>query len=403
MNPVRNIVIKKLEKPSLEEKDVEIVERKGIGHPDYICDAVCEAASQALSKYYLRKFGKILHHNLDKGLLIAGKTERKFGGGKILEPIKIIIAGRATDRVGKIKIPIANIAKKAAQKCLSKILNFSKKEIGRIFEISVRYQSGATDLQTIFKESKKVALANDTSFGVAHAPLSKTERLTLDLANFINSKSFSQKFPFVGKDIKVMALRERENLSLTLAIAFIGKYIKSVKEYFENKEKLKKEIENRLQRKFDLKPFKININVLDNPKSNDESEIYLTHTGLSAEQGDDGQVGRGNRVCGLITPCRQMSLEAAAGKNINHPGKLYQILSFLIAQKIGKIEGVKECCVKLLSQIGKPLDLPQIALIELKAENFLKVKAKVLSTCEKSFDNLRKIQENIVKGKYQLF
>ncbi|MDI6592016.1 MAG: methionine adenosyltransferase, partial [Patescibacteria group bacterium] len=124
---------------------------------------------------------------------------------------------------------------------------------------------------------------------------------------------------------------------------------------------------------------------------------------LSAEQGDDGQVGRGNRVWGLITPCRQMSMEAAAGKNINHPGKLYQILSFLIAQKIGKIKGVRECYVKLLNEIGRPLDLPQIALIELNVENFGKAKKEAQLICQNFLNHLRKIQKDIVKGKYQLF
>jgi S-adenosylmethionine synthetase len=98
-----------------------------------------------------------------------------------------------------------------------------------------------------------------------------------------------------------------------------------------------------------------------------------------------------------------MSLEAVSGKNFNHPGKLYQILSFLIAKEIGKIKGVKECYVKILSQIGKPLDLPQIALIKLNADNFLKIKDKAFLICQKSFDNLRKIQENIIKGRYRLF
>ena len=60
------------------EKNVEFVERKGIGHPDTICDSICESASRELSLYYLSKFGNVLHHNLDKGLLIAGKSKTMF-------------------------------------------------------------------------------------------------------------------------------------------------------------------------------------------------------------------------------------------------------------------------------------------------------------------------------------
>lgn len=124
----RNIVIEKLEGLSIEEEPIEIIERKGVGHPDYICDALSEAASQSLSKYYLKEFGQVLHHNLDKGLLVAGKSTPEFGGGKIIKPIKIIIAGRATDRVGKFVVPVAKITQAAAKNCLTQILNLPKKK-----------------------------------------------------------------------------------------------------------------------------------------------------------------------------------------------------------------------------------------------------------------------------------
>lgn len=399
---MRNIIIEKSKEPAIEEREVEIVERKGIGHPDYICDACSEVASQALSQYYLKKFGTVLHHNLDKGLLIAGKSEPKFGGGKILKPIKIIVAGRATDRVGKVKIPIIKITKRTIEEWLVKTINSSSK-INKNFKIFVDYKAGAANLQEVFKRSKKIALANDTSFGIGHGPLSRTEKLTLEVANLINSKKFVKKFPFVGQDIKVMSLRKKENISITFTIPYIDRYIKNVKEYFEIKERVKKEVEKYIKKNFDFKSVEVYHNTLDDPKAKDEAGIYLTVLGLSAEQGDDGQVGRGNRVSGLITPCREMSMEAAAGKNINHPGKLYQILAFLIAKEIGQIKGVKECSVRLLSQIGKPLDEPQIASVKLISENFALVKDKAFKVVNKTFDKLKKIQLEIIKGKYKLF
>lgn len=400
---MKDIFVKRLNCPPVEEREFEIVERKGIGHPDTICDALCENASCALSKYYLQKFKRILHHNLDKGLLVAGESEVKFGGGKILKPIKITIAGRATDRVGKIRIPVKKIILRSVYDWINKNLGFSKQEIKRIFKIYVDYQETAANLKEAFKKDKETPIANDTSFGVGHAPLSKTEKLVLNVSNFINSKSFSRKFPFVGKDIKVMALRKKDNIILTLAAAYISKFFENTKEYFKAKEKVKREIERYVRRNFDFKKIKIGHNSLDNPLSKNENGIYLTVTGLSAEQGDDGQVGRGNRVCGLITPLREMSLEAAAGKNVNHPGKIYQVLSFLIAQEIGKIKGVRECYVKLLSKIGKPLKMPQIALIKINAKNFLQIKKTAILICENYLNNLEKIQKEIVKGKYKLF
>jgi len=398
---MRNIVIEKSDSLPIEEREVEIVERKGIGHPDTICDLVCESVSQVLSQYYLKRFSKILHHNLDKGLLVAGKSQPKFGGGKILEKIKIIVAGRATDRVGKIKIPVKKIAEKAVRNCLEKIINSSKNLI-KNFEIFIDYKPGAANLQEVFKRSNKVAIANDTSFGIGHGPYSRTEILTLKVANFLNSQFFLKKHPFFGTDIKVMTLREKNEVILTIPAAYIDRYIKNAKDYFEKKEIVKKEIERYVKRISNFKRIKIEHNTLDNPNAQSEEEIYLTVLGLSAEHGDDGQVGRGNRVSGLITPCREMSLEAPAGKNVNHPGKLYQILAHLIAQEIGKINGVKECSVRILSQIGKPLNKPQLISIKVSAKNFIGIKDKIYKLVNTKFDNLPKIQMEIVKGKYPI-
>ncbi|MEM2967251.1 MAG: methionine adenosyltransferase, partial [Candidatus Caldarchaeum sp.] len=73
-----------------------------------------------------------------------------------------------------------------------------------------------------------------------------------------------------------------------------------------------------------------------------------------------GNTGRGNRANGLITPNRQMSLEATAGKNpISHVGKIYNVLAGLTAKRIYEETGrVKEVYVRMLSQIGKPINQP---------------------------------------------
>lgn len=397
---MRNIIIEISKEPTIEEQEVEIVERKGMGHPDTLCDILAETSSRALSKYYLKKFKTVLHHNLDKGLLVAGKSQPKFGGGKILQPIKIIIAGRATDEVGKEKIPVFEIIKSAAEKELSKILNSSRNILGKNFILEVDYNPGAANLQEVFKRSSKISLANDTSFGVAHGPFSRAENLTLKVAQLLNSAYFVKKYPFVGADIKVMTLRQKEKFFLTFVVAYIDRYIDNPKSYFQAKEKVRKEVKEYIKNVLKIKNVEVFHNTLDNPKAKTESEIYLTCLGLSAEQGDDGQVGRGNRVSGLITPGREMSLEAPAGKNINHPGKLYQILSFLMAQKIGKIEGVKECSVKILSQIGKPLDNPQVVSIKVKGNISQAKKDRIWKVVNEMFENLLKIQLNIIKGKY---
>lgn len=398
---MRNIVVEKANFLPTQEREIEIVERKGIGHPDTICDLCAEVASQKLSQFYLKKFGQVLHHNLDKGLLVAGRSRPKFGGGRILEPIKIIIAGRATDRVGKLKIPVSKIVEKGVKEKLKEILS-PHKLIQKNFKIFVDFQPGAANLQEVFKREKESPIANDTSFGIATGPYTKTERATLAVANLLNSENFVKKYLFLGKDVKVMSLREKENLIVTFVVSYIDRYIKGAKDYFEKKEKIRKIVENFLKKNFSFKKIFVFHNTLDDPKATSEDQIYLTVSGLSAEAGDDGQVGRGNRVSGLITPCRSMSLEAAAGKNINHPGKLYQILAHLIAQEIARQNGVLECVVELLSQIGSPLDQPQVASVKLIAKDFKRAKEKTIEIVNKYLDNLSEIQLEIVQGKHPI-
>ena len=109
----------------------------------------------------------------------------------------------------------------------------------------------------------------------------------------------------------------------------------------------------------------VEVNTAD---GNTPDSIYLTVTGTSAEAGDDGQVGRGNRVNGLITPYRPMSIEAAAGKNpVTHVGKLYNVLAQRIAASIvGEIVGVEEVYCGLLSQIGRPINEPQLIDVKVR-------------------------------------
>ncbi len=393
-----NIIIEELKARLVEGQQVEVVERKGIGHPDTISDAVCEAVSNALSRYYTKHFGVVLHHNVDKALLIGGRSTPKFGGGKIDRKIKLIIAGRITDSVGTRKIPVDRIAIKAAKNVLSKVLpNYLS--VDDVFDISLYYEPGAENLKQVFKAKGKVGIANDTSFGVAFAPLSRTEKVVLEIANFLNSQAIRRKYRFIGTDVKVMGLRKKNKVRIIFSVAYIDKHIKSPQDYFKKKEIIKREVEKIVKKYFSS--YEIYHNTLDNPKAKDENEIYLTVSGLSAEHGDDGQVGRGNRVNGLITPSREMSMEAAAGKNIRHPGKLYQIMAHIIANRIAKIKGVKECYVEILSRIGYPLDKPEVVYIKLIAENFNYVQEKAKKITEELFHNLYNIQKQIILGRYK--
>ncbi len=108
-----SIAITPLLSPLPSTASIEMVERKGTGHPDTLCDALAETISAALCRYYLDHFGLILHHNVDKALLLGGASKPAFNGGEVLAPIELFLAGRATSEFMGKKIPVDEIAVEA--------------------------------------------------------------------------------------------------------------------------------------------------------------------------------------------------------------------------------------------------------------------------------------------------
>ena len=342
---------------------IEMAERKGIGHPDTICDYIAEEISVALCKYYIAEFGSIFHHNVDKALLVGGNSQTAYKGGKILEPIEIILAGRATNEVKGKKIPVGEIAEQAAKNWLKKNLRFVDTE--KNIRITTKIRKGSNDLIELFQRfgNGETPLANDTSFGVAFYPYSFLEKNVLDIELLLNSKSVKQKLPFIGEDIKVMGVNSPTGIYYTIAIAIIDRYISDIDDY---KNKIA-QIKNLIATEFKLHPQFIEINTADDYKT---ESIYLTVSGTSAEAGDDGEVGRGNRINGLITPYRPMSLEAVAGKNpVSHIGKIYNYFAFDLCKAICENHFAQETQVYIVSQIGKPITKPQLLNIKLKNPN----------------------------------
>jgi len=105
--------------------------------------------------------------------------------------------------------------------------------------------------------------------------------------------------------------------------------------------------------------------------------LFLTVLGTCADGADSGQVGRGNKVNGVISLNRPIGAEAAAGKNpVSHVGKIYSALSHQIARSIcDEVPEVAETCVWLLSQIGKPIDQPAIAAAQVVMNDGCSLKA----------------------------
>jgi S-adenosylmethionine synthetase len=398
----RNIRVEPVDGRAVEAQDVEIVERKGLGHPDSLCDGIAEHVSQALAREYIHRVGKVLHYNTDETQLVAGSSAPVFGGGEVVDPIYLLITGRATKEYEGTKIPAETIALRAAREYINEQFPFV--DFGTDIVVDVKLGEGSGDLQEVFGEDgTQIPMSNDTSFGVGHAPLTETERIVLETETRLNG-AYSDENPAVGQDIKVMGKREDDSIDVTVAVAIVDGYVESVDEYDDVITDLEAFVEELATEQTD-RQVNVYVNTADDY---DEGSVYLTTTGTSAEQGDDGSVGRGNRANGLITPNRSMSMEATSGKNpVNHIGKIYNLLSTEIAKTVvDEVAGIKEVRIRLLSQIGQPIDHPHVADASLATEEGVTVadiEDEVMNIIDTELENVTDITERVIAGELTTF
>lgn len=401
---MRNIIVEDLKQTPLEKQRIEIVERKGLGHPDYICDAVMDQISIRLSREYLEKAGTILHHNVDKSLLVAGEAKPRFGGGVMKQPMLFVFGDRATSEINGEKIDIGEIAINVAKKWFKENMRFVDPE--KHVRYQVELKPGSVGLVDIFKRKGKVLGANDTSAAVGYAPMTRTETIVLKTEQFLNSKEFKQRFPESGEDIKVMGFRNNNDLNLTISMAFVDRYIYSEEDYFEKKAKILEETDRFVKMNTDFDKVNIELNTLD-ARGRGIGGLYLTVLGTSADSGDSGQVGRGNRVNGLISLNRPFCSEAAAGKNpTSHVGKIYNLLTYKIAQLVyEKVPEVEEVYIWLLSKIGSPIDHPAIAASQviMRGNNSIeKVRHEIEEVLDYELENIDKFCMELAQGKISI-
>ena len=398
----RNIRVEPVDGRAVEAQDVEIVERKGLGHPDSLCDGIAEHVSQALAREYLDRVGKVLHYNTDETQLVAGSSAPAFGGGEVIDPIYLLITGRATKEYEGTKIPAETIALRAAREYITEQFPFI--DFGTDVVVDVKLGEGSGDLQEVFGEDgKQIPMSNDTSFGVGHAPLTETERIVLEAERGLNGR-YSDDNPAVGQDIKVMGKRESDTVDVTVAVAVVDGFVDGIEDYKTVIDEIESFV-TELATEHTDREVRVHVNTADDY---DEGSIYLTTTGTSAEQGDDGSVGRGNRANGLITPNRSMSMEATSGKNpVNHIGKIYNLLSTEIAKTVvDEVSGIQEVRIRLLSQIGQPIDRPHVADASLVTEEGVAVgdiEDEVAEIIDTELANVTDITQRVIDGELTTF
>ncbi|SMP06741.1 S-adenosylmethionine synthetase [Desulfurobacterium pacificum] len=397
-----NIRVTPLDIQPVSTSEIEIVERKGLGHPDTICDALAEKLSAELCKLYYENFGFVLHHNVDKNLLVGGSATPKFGGGEVTEPIEIYLSGRAIKEYKGKKIPVDEIAIESAKEWLKENIHAIDPE--NHVRIYPHIRPGSVDLVDIYMRQLRdgVPLSNDTSFGVGYAPFDDLENVVFQIEKKLNSKEIKKLHPEIGEDIKVMGVRIGEKITITIACAFVDRFVKDINDYVEKRENVRK-LAYEVAKEFTNREVEIHINTGDDVEN---ANVYITVTGTSAEAGDDGEVGRGNRVNGLITPYRPMSLEAAAGKNpITHVGKLYNITSNDIAKAVvNEIPEIEEAYVYMVSQIGKPVNQPLAVDVKVRTpENSAKFQTKIEEIVNECLADMKNIWKRLMNGEITVY
>ena len=404
--------IKLILKEDLGHTNFEIVERKGKGHPDTLSDTLAEKLSNAYSKYTLAHFGAVLHHNFDKVGMMGGKCEVEFGHGKMIAPIRVLLNGRASSRFGDTKINVKEILINETRKFFNDnfpMLNFDT-DVRILYEVSEGSSPGGVkghkskrhrwfEPESLDDLNELKSLnCNDTSMGCSFYGYSILENIVYKLEQKLNSKEYKKTHKWLGSDIKIMGFREDDQVSITMCVPQLCTYVKNVTEYLDNKAQIIKEIKEFIYNLYPKIKLELYINTRDKVDENN-TDLYLTFTGSSIEMGDEGFVGRGNRMGGLITPRRFYTMEGICGKNpIYHTGKMYSVASYIIAKLIYEQCGVN-CSVEMIGQSGQPLSDPfKITIYTDKPVDF-DICDKIASAV---LDNFNEVSKGILNEKYPM-
>ncbi|MDI3390673.1 methionine adenosyltransferase [Streptomyces sp. B-S-A8] len=369
-----------------------IVERKGLGHPDTLADHLAERLSRAYSRYTVRHFGAVLHHNFDKLALLGGASEVRYGGGEMTSPVRVLVNGRAAPMCGGERIPVNEIVETEIRAFFAERLPEVSDHLDIVFNITSNSSPGAVltgdevpDRTRWFNprsvddlRERRVRLSNDTSLGTGWAPENAFESFVRELVDhFSGDSDFTRAHCWCGSDVKLMGYWDGEQADVVLCVPQKSRHVACRAEYIRNTETVLAECYHMAALRLPGAKVSFRLNARDVPE---KDELYLTHTGSSIESGDEGVVGRGNRVNGLITPLRPMNLEGANGKNpVYHVGKLYNIAAQRLANRLYEATG-EHAEVHLVSTTGQRLDQPWRILVRLSSSDVEIDKVQALIT-----------------------
>lgn len=394
----------------------EIVERKGKGHPDTLSDGLAEYLSVKYSNYTKDLYGAVLHHNFDKVGLLGGAVRVKFGEGVLTKPIRVLLNGRASTSFGNKEIPIQSLLESWAAEFLVKELPLitADKDLEFHYNLTNKSSPGNTDNRgsedgtrkywfeprnlNDLQETKKL-LSNDTSIGVGYYPLGPLEHIVFGIERLLNSDEYKKTNQWLGTDIKILGYRENNDVYLTMCLPQIANYVNSADEYRENLQNTEADIRDLIKNMDSVLSLKgLYINTRDNYNS---SELYLTAIGSSIESGDEGLVGRGNRINGLISPLKPMAMEGACGKNpVYHIGKVYYVAAQQISEKIYNEFNLENELI-LMSQSGRELNDPWKVFLQIDDSSNVDEEA-LEAYLRNELNNISHFTEGILNSEYHL-
>lgn len=415
-----NIFIYKSDKPKINDTEFEVVETKGLGHPDNICDTIAEKISAAYSKYCLDNYGTILRHMVDKITILGGGSKVSFGHGEMISPIRVLLNGRFTCNFQTEKIDYKSIVDTVIKSHFKEVMplldvdkwvkiidnSHSNEGPGVVYDKNGKTKNVRANFFSVNKVGEEKHhdnkfYTNDTSTTVSYYPLSNLEKIITFIENHLNSKELKSKYPFVGTDIKVMAIRHNNEIEITSCIPFIASLTPTEEFYQKNLLILKDYIVSLLKDKFSNYKIKLYLNTRDKPENND---FYLTAIGSAIESGDEGAVGRGNRSNGIIAFTRNMSIEAPSGKNpVYHTGKIYTAIGNEISKQIYN-EYELENTVYLTSKMGGEMKDPWCVAVEVNTKDKISdnLKIKIKDIIQNNLNNHQNVTLEIIKGKIKV-
>jgi len=386
--------------------DVCLVERKGWGHPDTLADHLAEALSRTYSHYTLQHFGAVLHHNFDKLAILGGSSEVRYGAGRMTSPVKVLVNGRAARVCAGSNVPVDALVTDTVHSFFAERLPELRRHLLIELNVSSNSSPGAVSIEGETPDrsvwfsprslddlrERKVLLANDTSLGTGWAPERPFEAFARDLVDHLSKPGFfSLDRPWCGSDVKLMGYAEHDDVDVILCVPQKSRYVDNRAAYVRNCEEVLDECARLAAERLGDTDVRFRLNARDIPE---RDELYLTYTGSSIESGDEGVVGRGNRVNGLITPLRPMNVEGVNGKNpVYHVGKLYNIAAQRLAGRLAEETG-DYAEVHLVSATGQRLDRPWRVLVRLAAEDA--ALDKVSSLVAEALDSFPALTEEIV-------